>query len=169
MNASEAKFLSLALVVFVFLYVFVLSEIRVIQPIRVEAYIGPANPTPTPPSHKPMSAYRGVSLGMKADEVRAKLGQPKDKSDEMDMYIFAETESAQFYYDAAHLVTAVMITYTGDLKNAPTPKEVFGEDAVAKPDGSIFKMVRYPKAGYWLSYNRSGGTDQVISVAFQKI
>lgn len=169
MNTSKQGFLSVVLIFFVFSYVFTLSEIAVIQPTQAKAHTRPANPTATPQSHKPMSDYRGVSIGMKADEVRLKLGEPKDKSDEMDMYMFGDTETAQFYYDAAHLVNAMMITYTGDLKSAPTPKDVFGEDAVAKPDGSMFKMVRYPKAGYWISYNRSAGTDQVISVAFQKI
>lgn len=169
MNARKAKRISLALVGTVFLYPAILSESGVIHVTQTIARVSTLDPTPTPRSKKPMSDYRDVSLGMKADDVRLKLGEPKDKSDAMDMYIFAETESAQFYYDAAHLVKAMMITYTGDLKNAPTPMDVFGEDAEAKPDGSIFKMVRYPKAGYWISYNRSGGTDQVISLAFQKI
>lgn len=169
MNTSKPGILIGALAVFVFSYVVTLSGTGVIQPTQARAHSRPANPAPTPQAHKPMSDYRGISIGMKADEVRVKLGEPKDKSDEMDMYIFAETESAQFYYDEEHIVKAMMITYSGDLANAPTPKAVFGEDAVAKPDGSIFKMVRYPKAGYWVSYNRSGGTDQVISVAFQKM
>lgn len=169
MNASNAKLLSLALVFSVFSYLAILPEIGLIQPSRANAYTSPAYATPTPQSRKPMSDYRGISIGMKTDEVRTKLGEPKDKSGEMDLYAFSETEVAQFYYSAEHLVSAMMITYTGDLKGAPTPKEVFGEDAETKPDGSIFKMVRYPKAGYWISYNRSGGTDQVISLAFQKI
>jgi hypothetical protein len=169
MKTSKQGFLSVALTVFVCSYVFTLSEIGVIQATQAKARSLPANPTPTPQSHKPMSDYRGVTLGMKVEDIRLKLGEPKDKSDDMDMYMFGDTETAQFYYDEAHLVKAMMITYTGDLANAPTPKAVFGEDAEAKPDGSIFKMVRYPKAGYWISYNRSGGTDQVISLAFQKI
>lgn len=169
MNTTKPGFLSMALVVCVFSFVVTLSEIGVIQPSQAKAHSRPVNPTPTPQSHKPMSDYRGVSLGMKAEDVRLKLGEPKDKSAEMDMYILSETETAQFYYDGAQLVQAMMITYTGDLKTAPTPKDVFGEDAEAKPDGSIFKMVRYPKLGYWISYNRSAGPDQVISLAFQKI
>lgn len=169
MNAGKARFLSAALVVFVFLNLVVMAGAGLIQRSQAKAHSVAANPTPAPQSHKPMSDYRGVSLGMTADDVRLKLGQPKDKSDDMDMYIFGETESAQFYYDEAHVVKAMMITFTGDLTNAPTPKAVFGEDAEVKPDGSIFKMVRYPKAGYWISYNRSPAPDQVISLAFQKM
>ena len=127
-----------------------------------------AAPTPAA-AQKTFSDYKGISIGLKADDVRGKLGNPKDKSAEMDLYVFSESESAQFYYDAAQVVTAIMITYSGDLKVAPTPKDVFGEAVAPKPDGGIFKMVRYPKAGYWISYNRTAGDDAVVSIAMQKI
>ncbi len=126
-------------------------------------------PTPAPGDKKIYSEYKGVTIGTTADIVRQKLGPPKDKSDAQDLYTFSDNESAVFYYDAAHVVSAIMITYLGNLKDAPSVKDVFGEDVPPKPDGSIFKMVRYPKAGYWISYNRSGGDDAVISLAIQKI
>lgn len=126
-------------------------------------------PTPAPGDKKIYSEYKGVAIGTTADDVRKKLGPPKDKSDAQDLYTFSDNESVVFYYDAGHLVSAIMITYLGNLKDAPSVKDVFGEDVPPKPDGSIFKMVRYPKAGYWISYNRSGGDDAVISLAIQKI
>ncbi len=115
------------------------------------------------------AGYRGISIGMTAQAVRAKLDDPKEKSDALDLYIFSDDESAQFFYDDAKKVNAIMITYTDNLEKALTPKAIFGEDAEARPDGSIFKMVRYPKAGFWISYNRSAGDDAVISIAVQKI
>lgn len=115
------------------------------------------------------SGYKGIAIGATADEVRKKLGEPKDKSDAMDLYVFSDSESAQFYYDPGHLVMGMMINYSGDLKNAPTPKDVFGEDVPPKADGGIFKMVRYPKAGFWVSYNHTAGSDAVITIAMQKI
>ena len=130
-------------------------------------------PTPTPaPSRmdkKTFSEYRGVFIGTTADTLRQKLGPPKEKSDAQDFYSFSDNESAQFYYDTGHLVTAIMITYIGNLNSAPTPKDVFGEDVPPKPDGGVFKMVRYPKAGYWISYNRGGGNDALLSIAIQKM
>jgi len=36
-----------------------------------------------------------------------------------------------------------------------TPKQIFSGEIEVKPDGSMYKMVRYPKAGCWLSYNRT--------------
>ena len=112
--------------------------------------------------------YRGIQLGMVTDDVRKKLGDPKDKGDEQDFYIFNETETAQIVYDKTHKV----ITISADFMNtntALTAKQVFGADVEAKADGSVYRMVRYPKAGYWLSYNRTSGTSPLTSVTLQKI
>lgn len=129
-----------------------------------------AHPQPTPASqNKGMSDYRGVAIGMTTDDVRKKLGSPKDKSDTMDLYTFSDAESAQFYYGPEKTVTAIMITFSGELKDAPLPKTVLGEEVEAKPDGSIFKMVRFPKAGYWISYNRTPAPDAIVNIALQKM
>jgi hypothetical protein len=112
--------------------------------------------------------YRGIQLGMGTEDVRKKLGDPKDKGDEQDFYVFNETETAQIVYDKAHKV----ITISADFMNtstALTAKQVFGADIEAKADGSVYRMVRYPKAGYWLSYNRTGGSSPLISITLQKI
>ena len=124
---------------------------------------------PTPGDKKGFSDYRGIAVGMTTEAVRTKLGAPKDKSDAMDLYMYGDTESAQFYYDASKSVTAIMITYSGDLKNAPLPKDVLGEDAETRPDGGIFKMVRFPKSGFWISYNRTAPPDPIVNIAIQKM
>ena len=36
-------------------------------------------------------------------------------------------------------------------------------------EGTIFKMERYPKAGYWISYTRTSGTDAMVNIALQKM
>ena len=113
--------------------------------------------------------YRGVQLGMTSDEVRKKLGDPKEKGDEQDFYIFSENETAQFLYDKTHKVTAISADFMSTGNKAPSAKDVFGADVEAKADGSVYKMVRYPKAGYWLSFNRTGGTSPLITVTLQKI
>ena len=106
---------------------------------------------------------------MATDEVRKKVGNPNDKSEAMDLYIFSDDESAQFYYNASKTVTAIMITFAGDLKNAPTPTDVLGENVDAKQDGGIFKMMRFPKAGFWISYNRTPPPDAIVNIAIQKM
>lgn len=111
--------------------------------------------------------YKGMRIGMEASEVRKKLGDPQDKSDAQDFYMFSEKETAQVYYDKGK-VMAVSVNYLNP-KNAPLPKVVLGVDIEAKPDGGMFKLVRYPDAGYWVSYNRSGGDDPLVTVTMQKI
>ncbi|MEP6818006.1 MAG: hypothetical protein ABJA18_00640 [bacterium] len=113
--------------------------------------------------------YRGVQLGMTADEVRKKLGAPKDKGDEQDFFVFGETESAQIVYDSTHKVVTISADFLTTGANVPTPKQVLGSDLEAKADGSVYKMVRFTKAGYWLSYNRTGGASPMTSVTLQKI
>ena len=118
---------------------------------------------------KPLySGYKGVHLGMEASEVRKMLGDPTDKGDVQDFFVFSETESAQVFYTKGK-VMAVSVNYVGEKSGAPLPKVVLGTDIEAKPDGAMHKMVRYPDAGYWVSYNRTGGGDPLITVTMQKI
>jgi hypothetical protein len=113
--------------------------------------------------------YRGVQLGMTAEEVRKKLGDPRDKGDDQDFFVFKETETAQILYDKAHKVITISADYLSNANEVPTARQVFGADIEAKPDGSKYKMVRYPKAGYWLSYNRTAGSSPLTTVTLQKI
>ena len=128
-----------------------------------------ADPSPTPADKPAYTAYKGVEIGTAAADVRKKLGTPKDAADRHEDFVFSETESAQVYYDADNKVMAIAITYIGKLEKAPTAKAVFGEDVEAKPDGGVFKMERYPKAGFWISYTRTGGDDPLIMIAIQKM
>jgi len=113
--------------------------------------------------------YRGVQLGMTADEARKKLGDPKDKGDEQDFYVFYESETAQIVYDKEHKVVTISADFLTAGASVPTAKQVFGSDIEAKADGSVYKMVRFTKAGYWLSYNRTSGAPPLTTVTLQKI
>jgi hypothetical protein len=113
--------------------------------------------------------YKGVRIGMDADEVRKKLGQPTDKGDVQDFFQFSEKESCQVYYDKVRKVTAVSVNYVGDGSGAPLPKVVLGTEIEAKADGAMYKMVRYPGSGFWVSYNKTGGEDPLVTVTMQKI
>jgi len=113
--------------------------------------------------------YRGIQLGMAADEVRKKLGNPADKGDEQDFFNFNDAESAQIFYDKTKKVMAISANFLQGAQNIPTPKALFGEELAAKPDGSVYKMARYPKAGCWLSYSKTAGDSPLISVTLQKI
>jgi hypothetical protein len=112
--------------------------------------------------------YRGVKIGWLADEVRKKLGSPANKGDEQDFYMFGEKETAQVLYDKGQ-VTAISVDFMNGAKEVITPQQVFGADIDAKPDGSKYKLVRYPKAGYWVSYSRTAGETPIITVTIQRL
>ncbi|HJR06877.1 MAG TPA: hypothetical protein VJ842_06450 [Pyrinomonadaceae bacterium] len=127
---------------------------------------------PADPADAAMPAFqefKGVRIGTSADEARQKLGSPTDKGDTQDFYLVSEKESVQVMYDAAHKVSALALIYMNAGANAPTAKAVLGADIEAKPDGSVYKMMRYPKAGYWVSYSRTAGDAPIVSVTMQKI
>lgn len=116
-----------------------------------------------------MKEFRGISIGMTSDEIRKKLGNPTDKGDEQDFFVINEYETIQVVYDKSHKVSALSFDFSTGARDVPDPKIVFGLDVEAKADGSIYKMVRYPKAGYWLSYNRTAGQQALTSLTFQRI
>lgn len=112
--------------------------------------------------------YRGIKIGMSADEVRSKLDHLQDKGKDQDFFVFSDTESAQVFYDKAGKVMGVSIDYRGKDSNPPTPRAVLGEDLQPKPDGSMYVLKRYPEAGYWVAYNRTSGPDPTVTVTMQK-
>lgn len=111
--------------------------------------------------------YRGVKLGMSADEVRAKLGKPEEKSDVMDFFVFSDKERTRVYYQDGK-ASAVIATYMGEETAAPEPAAVLGTDIEAKPDGSMYRMTPYPKAGYWVAYSRTPGDSPLVMITMQK-
>ena len=117
----------------------------------------------------PFKGYKGVQIGMPVVDARAKLGKAKDTSDVEDYFVFTDAESAQVLYDTDKTVKVISVNYVGSAAGAPTPKDIFGEDAEVKPDGSIYKMVKYPKAGYWICYNKTGGNDPLVMITVQKM
>ena len=112
--------------------------------------------------------YRGVKMGMTAEEVRAKLDGLK-KGDRQDFLVFSEGETAQIYYDDGGRVTAISIDYFGDNSNAPSPEAVLGVGLEAKADGSMYQLIRYPEARYWVSYNRTAGDKSIVTITMQKM
>ena len=112
--------------------------------------------------------YRGIKIGMSAEEVRSKVDHLRDKSKDQDFFVFSDAESAQVVYDKSGKVIGVSIDYRGKDSNPPTPKEVLGEDLQPKADGSLYELKRYPEAGYWVAYNRTKGSEPTITVTMQK-
>jgi hypothetical protein len=66
-------------------------------------------------------------------------------------------------------VRAVSIMYLGKESKAPRPEDVLGEELEAGKDGRAHKLIRYPKAGYWVSYSRTGGDSPLVTVTMQRL
>lgn len=113
--------------------------------------------------------YRNVRIGMTTEEVRKTLNNPSDKSDEQDFFVFSENETAQVFYDKSKKVFAISVNFLNGAQEIPSPKSVFGSELSAKPDGSMYKLVRYPKAGCWVSFSKTAGDAPLTTVTLQKI
>ena len=126
--------------------------------------------SPDEPESRPaFSDFKGVRIGMTADEARKKLGSPRDKSAEQDFYVFKDTQAVQVFYDKGGAVSAISIDFMDGAIAIPSAKDVLGTEAEAKADGSVYKILRYPKAGYWVSYNRTAGSAPTTTITMQKI
>jgi hypothetical protein len=113
--------------------------------------------------------YKGVRIGMSADEVRQKLGTPELKDKTEDLFLISDVEMVQVVYDKDGKVSAVSITYSKKNEAAPTALSVLGEDVAAGADGRVYKLVRYPTAGYWVAYSATAGDAPVVSVTIKKM
>ena len=113
--------------------------------------------------------FQGVTLGMGADEVRAKLGHLKDKGERQDFFVFSDSQTAQIVYDDEGKVIVISVDYLGKDDTAPSAESVLGEAVQAKQDGSIYQRKRYPEAGYWLAYSRTAGDNPIVTVTMQKM
>ena len=117
-----------------------------------------------------LTDYKGIKIGATAEEVREKLG--KAKIDDKDGFFYdSDDELVQIRVDADKKVRFIAITYLDENKSAPKFADVFGAEipVAEKPDGSIYNLVRYPEAGYWVAYSRTAGEKPSVTVTMQKL
>jgi hypothetical protein len=115
--------------------------------------------------------YKGVGIGLTAADVHAELGDPKSEDADDIFYVISETETVQILLDGDKKVRTVSVIFSPDHPKAPKYADVFDKNTVVEPkaDGSIYKMVRYDDAGYWVSYNRMAGEKAMVIVTIQKL
>lgn len=136
------------------------------------ADLAKANSKSANPANVPLlTNYKNVMIGTTRDEVKEKLGKPKIDDPDGFYYEISDNEFAQLRTDQNKKVRLISVTYSGENKNAPKLADVFGTEAVAepKPDGSVYRLVRYPDAGYWVAYSRSAGEHPTVTVTMQKM
>jgi hypothetical protein len=117
-----------------------------------------------------LTDYKGIKIGTTADEVRDKLG--KAKIGDKDGFFYDEDdEMVQIRVDGDKKVRLVSVTYSDKNENTPKYADVFGAEAQVptKPDGSIYNLVNYPGAGYWVAYSRTAGEKPTVTVTMQKM
>ncbi|CAN5735147.1 hypothetical protein BH24ACI3_BH24ACI3_05360 [soil metagenome] len=131
--------------------------------------IAPASTSLIAQTEPVFDAYRGVKIGMAAEKARETLGKAKDESDKEDYYDFDNGESARVIYDAEKNVRVISATYSKNLESAPQPQDVVGEMIKPNEDGGMFKMVRYPSHGFWITYVKIAGDEPMIIITMQKM
>ena len=112
--------------------------------------------------------YRGVRLNMSMEEARAKLGAAVLRSDELDYFVISPNETAQIAYNKTHKVSTISVDYTGGV-GSPDFMAVVGISLLDRPDGSAYRMIEYPAEGLWVSYNKSAGPAQTVTITLQLI
>src|SRR2546425_9009335 len=70
------------------------------------------------------SDFKGVRIGTSAEEARKKLGNPRDKGDDQDFYVFNDVQAVQIFYDKTAKVSAISIDYMTGASGIPSPKDV---------------------------------------------
>lgn len=115
--------------------------------------------------------YKGIVIGMNADDVRAKLDKkPKIEDKDGFYYVFSDEEALQLVLDENKKVKVISIIYSGESANAPTYESVFGKDVPLEKsvDGRIYKLVRYPDSGFWVAYSSGAGENPIVTITIQK-
>src|SRR5258708_3044738 len=66
---------------------------------------------PVADSSPQFSEFKGVRIRIPTEEVRKKLGCPRDKGGEQDFYIFNDTQAVQNFYEKTRTVTAISFDF----------------------------------------------------------
>ena len=116
-----------------------------------------------------MTEFRNAGIGTTAEELKKAWGKPELEDATGFIYQFSPTEMAQVALDAKQKVDTIAVTFQ-DGTGAPKAQDVFGpkEKIERKDNGTVFHMVRYEEAGYWVSYF-SQGEGKTVIITYKKI
>jgi hypothetical protein len=116
--------------------------------------------------------YKGITIGMTADEVRDKIDKkPKIEDNDGFYYVFSDDEAMQIVLDENKKVKVISVIYSGGNTNAPTYEAVFGKNVPLEQgaDGRVYKLIRYPESGFWVAYSSGAGDKPTVTVTIQKL
>lgn len=153
------------------LIMFVMSTLFVNLGAKAQAQKSHAASTAPAVLQQPLyTEYKGVRLGMTAQEVRTKLGEPRLlalKENEVDYFIFSESEAVQIGYDAAMKVKVISVDYQNGT-GAPEPRAVVGADLQTKENETLYRVAYYDSLGFWVSYSRTASPVIIVTITIQK-
>ena len=134
------------------------------------SYVKKASPTQATASAPLLKEYRKVSIGMTVDTLRDAWGKPANEYSDALFYEMSDSETVQIALGPEKKVTAIAITFIKG-KGAPSFADVFGEGVTPekRENGSVYRMLRYPHAGYWVAYYAGPTEDADVSLTMQKL
>lgn len=114
---------------------------------------------------KVMREFRGVSLGMKLEDVHTKLGNPESKTEASEDYKIGGDDTMTVYYDGGAVKTIQLLF--AEPKNAPAWTEVIGNAEVKTHDnGSKTARIEVAEEKFWISmYQNKSGTMITITIS----
>ena len=125
--------------------------------------------TPSVVTPQPLyTEYKGVRLGMTAQEVQTKLGKPTFMDKELGYFILSATETVQIGFDAAGKVRVISVDYLNGT-GAPEPRAIVGAELETKENGSLYRVVYYDQQRFWVSYSRTAGPVIIVTITIQKM
>jgi len=111
---------------------------------------------------------KGVRLGMTAEEVRGKLGNPAFTDKESGYFVFSATETVQIGYDATGRVKIISVDYLNGT-GAPEPRAIVGAELETRENGSLYRVVYYDQLALSVSYSRTTGPVIIVTITIQKM
>jgi len=132
-------------------------------------YTEKKNDLQTPESGPFLKEYRKVTIGMPGEVLREIWGKPVMEDSDGFLYKISESETVQVVVGPEKKITAISVTFLKG-EGAPAFTDVFGQNAVPvkSENGSVYRMVRYKDAGYWVAYSAGPADDASVSVTMQK-
>lgn len=126
----------------------------------------PNSDTATRPQEaKVMREFRGVKLGLKADDVHSAMGKPESASTDREEYKLSDDDTLTVHYDNG-AVKAIQIRFTST-KNAPSWKDVVGNAEIQQNEnGSKVARVVVSAEKFWVSmYQSKDGATTSITIS----
>jgi len=114
---------------------------------------------------KVMSEYKGVTLGMKRDAVKAAMGNPASSSDTSDDFNLTGDDKMTVRYDNGE-VKAIQLVFS-DPKNAPPWNEVVGDAEASEISNGARAARKIMEAeNFWVSiYQTKDGATTRITIS----